>query len=312
MMRQSIVLLMVAALPARALAWGTIGHRVIGEVAQHHLSPAAAMRIQRALHGRTLADVANWADELRDDTRYDKLKRLHFATVRDGIAHYADSQKDPCGDVIAAVQALTNFLRTGQQSSLDAIKAFTQTVDATCNPVVTPPIDEAAAIALLVHFIGDIHQPLHIGGATDSGGNAVKVHWMSTSDSNLHSIWDSEMLRVEELSYTEFAAFLDHAPSGQRDQWKRTTVEQWADESIELRPTIYRFPDLKPPGSKSPGGPSPAEVTTLSAWGFVYPISYGYLSAHREQIHLRLEQAGIRLAHLLNQVSESAKQTSAK
>src|SRR5579871_2648772 len=164
---------LIALAPSAARAWGTLGHRVVAEIAQQHLSPEARAAVTKALGGHTLADVANWADELRDDHRYDKFKVLHFATVLDGTAHYVESKKEPCGDIVVAIHVLTDFLRSGKRDGLATIKAFTETIDHTCNPILTDPLDEPHALAFLVHFVGDIHQPLHVSG-TDRGGNTVK------------------------------------------------------------------------------------------------------------------------------------------
>src|SRR5580698_3640770 len=82
-------------------AWGPTGHRVVAEIAQLHLTPTARKQIADLLGGYSLAEVANWADELRSDPRYDKYKRLHFATVPNGKMSYRDTIPDRCGDVVA-------------------------------------------------------------------------------------------------------------------------------------------------------------------------------------------------------------------
>ena len=83
--RWRFVVLFAIASVAHPLAWGPTGHRVVAEVAQRHLSPAARERVTRLLAGRSLADVVNWPDELRSDPRFDKYKPLHFATVPNGV-----------------------------------------------------------------------------------------------------------------------------------------------------------------------------------------------------------------------------------
>jgi hypothetical protein len=287
-----------------AHAWGPTGHRIVAEIAQRHLDPAVAVKIEKILGGRNLADVANWPDELREDRSYDKYKRLHFATVPDGTAHYSDSKKDPCGDVVVAIHTLVDFLGTGEGARLSAVKAFTETIDSAdpkvaCNPVATRPLDQAMAIALLVHFVGDIHQPLHVGG-TDAGGNFVRVSWMTTQSSNLHSVWDSELIAASGLSYTEFTRYLDRGGAEESDNWSRATVEAWADEAIALRPGIYRFPDLQKQGV---GEPSPADLRTLLMWDYVVPVSYAYIGAHRDDLHKQLLKGGLRLARVLNAIA---------
>ena len=193
MLNKRILLKVVATfllltLPSSAYAWGPTGHRVVAEIAQRHLTPAAQAKVSSLLDGRTLADVANWPDELRSDPRFDKYKPLHFATVKDGVASYRDSVKAPCGDVVVAIDAFTAFLRTGSRESLYVVKALTDKSDGTgqgaCNPHETEPLSAANALSFLVHLMGDLHQPLHVGGL-DLGGNQVAVNWMDRWKTNL-------------------------------------------------------------------------------------------------------------------------------
>lgn len=164
-----------------AYAWGPTGHRVIAEIAQRHRTPAAQAKVSSLLDGRTLAEVANWPDDLRSDPRFDKYKPLHFATVKDGLTSYRNSEKARCGDLVVAIDAFTAFLRTGSRETLYAVKALTDKSDGTsqgaCNPKETDPLTPAEALSFLVHLMGDLHQPLHVGGI-DQGGNLVSVNWM--------------------------------------------------------------------------------------------------------------------------------------
>jgi len=154
---------------------------VVAEIAQRHLLPAARDSVGRLLGGRSLADVVNWPDELRSDPRFDKYKPLHF-TVPDGVNSYRDAKKDKCGDLVVAIAALSSFLKTGTRDNLFAVKALTDKSDGTakgaCHPRGTDPISPDTALRLLVHFMGDLHQPLHVGG-TDLGGNTIRVSWLN-------------------------------------------------------------------------------------------------------------------------------------
>ena len=88
-----VATLLLLTLPSSAFAWGPTGHRVVAEIAQRHLTPAAQAKVSKLLDGRTLADVANWPDELRSDPRFDKYRPIHFATVKDGLTSYRDAEK---------------------------------------------------------------------------------------------------------------------------------------------------------------------------------------------------------------------------
>ena len=128
---------------------------------------------------------------------------------------------------------------------------------------------------MLVHLVGDIHQPLHVGKPGDRGGNDVKVKWFR-SDSNLHRVWDSDMIDDTKLSYTELALSLGTPDKATVARWQKTSIRDWATESMNYRPQVYDIGD-----------------SNLS-----YKYSYKYLGAAKD----RLLQAGVRLAGLLNQI----------
>ena len=269
-----------------AYAWGPTGHRVVAEIAQRHLTPAAQAKVSRLLDGRTLADVANWPDDLRSDPRFDKYKLLHFATVKEGLGSYRDAEKARCGDLVVAIDAFTAFLRTGSRETLYAVKALSDKTDGTghgaCNPQETEPISPATALSFLVHLMGDLHQPLHVGG-TDQGGNLVSVNWMDRWSTNLHSVWDEEMVDFERLSYTEYARFLDHASEADTKRWQTGNTISYADEAVAMRPKLYVFPDD-------------------SGETAVHKISYKYIGAQRDRMREQLLKGGVRLANVLNAI----------
>lgn len=281
-----VATLLLLTLTPSANAWGPTGHRVVAEIAQRHLTPAAQVKVSLILDGRTLADVANWPDELRSDPRYDKYKPLHFATVKNGLTSYRDSEKALCGDVVVAIDAFTAFLRTGSRESLYVVKALSDKTDGTgqgaCNPQETEPISTALALSFLVHLMGDLHQPLHVGG-TDLGGNLVDVNWMDRWKTNLHSTWDDEMVDYERLDYTQYARFLDRASEADASRWLAGNTISYADEAVAMRSKLYVFPD-------DSGKPA------------VHKVSYKYIGAQRDRMREQLLKGGLRLAGVLNSI----------
>lgn len=281
-----VATLLLLTVTQSASAWGPMGHRVTAEIAQRHLTPAALAKVNSLLNGQTLADVSNWPDELRSDPRFDKYKPLHFATVKDGLTSYRDAEKAPCGDLVVAIDAFTAFLRTNSRESLYTVKALTDKTDGTgktaCNPQETEPLTQAQALSFLVHLMGDLHQPLHVGG-TDLGGNLVAVNWMDRWTSNLHSIWDDEMPDYERLGYTQYARFLDRASEADTRRWQSGNTISWADEAVAMRSKLYVFPDY-------------------SGNAAVHMISYKYIGAQRERMREQLLKGGLRLAGVLNSV----------
>ncbi len=252
-MRTKVFLLLILFQGSQALSWGLTGHRVVGEIAQHHLSKKARKAIRQILGHESLADVANYLDFIKSDSTYDYLKPWHYVTIPDGQT-YATASKAPEGDVISGIRYFTGRLKSDTLTLAE--KQF--------------------ALKALVHLVGDIHQPLHVGNGQDRGGNDVKVKYF-WQNSNLHRVWDSGMIDSQKLSYTEWARKLDHTDKALLEKWQASDVEDWAAESMALRSSVY---DLPASGN----------------------LSYRYNYDHLHQVELRLHQAGIRLAGLLNEI----------
>ena len=254
--RGALALALAALLCASpAFAWGPLGHRVVARLAEAQLTPRARAQAQRLLalrDARHLEDVANWADALRgtDSGLFRRTKRLHFVNF-----HSHDCVYDPPRDcrngecVVAAI---------GKYSAVLADRA-------------NPRAERAQAMAFVVHFVGDIHQPLHADYRHDAGGNDYQVRWRERG-TNLHRIWDSLMLNDAHLSVAQYTRKL---------QAERTpiaiggTPPEWAEESCR----IDRDRGVYPP-------------TRF--------IDAAYLARERPIAEQRLRQAGDRLAALLN------------
>ncbi|GAA3950568.1 S1/P1 nuclease [Hymenobacter algoricola] len=138
------------------------------------------------------------------------------------------------------------------------------------------PAERTAALKFVVHLVGDAHQPLHAGHAEDKGGNDVRVKFRG-KDTNLHSLWDSGLLEYQGLSYTEMAGKYSQLPRRQRREWQQTPMDQWFWESYQASEQLYR---------DTPAGAD---------------LDYTYYPAHAQLMQQRIQQAGIRLAQLLNE-----------
>lgn len=249
------VFLLSFVLSFQALSWGPTGHRVVGLIAQKHLSRKAKKELYRVLGHESLAYNANWMDYIKSERKYDYMKPWHYCTIPDGQT-YAEAGTPEEGDII---WALNHF--TGQ------LKSDTLTLD-----------EERFALRVLIHLVGDIHQPLHVGNGEDRGGNDVKIKYF-WKDSNLHRVWDSGMIDGEKLSFSEWARFADHNEEGEVEKLQNSTPLDWANESKAMRPSVYDF-----------GGRD--------------NLTYEYVHAHRKDVEKRLKEAGIRLAGLINSIYE--------
>jgi len=241
------------AFPMRALAWGPTGHRVVGQIAENHLTPKAKKAVMELLGNESLAAVSIWMDEIRSDSTYDAYKDWHWVTIPEGES-YAETKKNPNGDVVAAIRHLTEVLEN--ENATREEKIF--------------------ALKGLVHFVGDIHQPLHVGQPGDHGGNKVKVKWFR-EETNLHRLWDSQLIDHYGMSYTELTSNLERSiTKDQETAWCSANVEDWAQESVSYRKGLYEVGDGN--------------------------LGYVYHYTHFATVELRLAQAGMRLASLLNSI----------
>jgi hypothetical protein len=238
-----------------ALAWGPRGHRIAARLAEARLTPRAWSEARKLLAERGahhLSDVAVWADDLRDTdpALFRRTKRLHFVNF-----HSRDCLYDPprdCRDGQCVVAAIGKY---------SAILANPRNSDAA----------RAEALAFVVHFVADVHQPLHAGYRHDAGGNDYQVRWHGRG-TNLHRVWDSLMLDSTHLSAAQYASRLraENTPLASGG-----TPAEWAEESCRI-----------------------------DRDGGVYPssrfIDQAYVQRNLPMAGQRLRQAGARLAALLN------------
>ncbi|HRW99129.1 MAG TPA: S1/P1 nuclease [Cyclobacteriaceae bacterium] len=247
-----LTVLVVGISYSAAYPWGATGHRVIGEVAGQYLTGKAKKKLATLLQGESLAIAGTWMDEVRSNRKYDYMADWHWVTIPEGT-RYADTEKNPNGDIIEAIDRMVKKLKSG---------GLTRT-------------DEAESLKVLIHLIGDIHQPLHVGTGDDRGGNDTKVKWMGRS-SNLHRVWDSDIIDETKLSYTEMAAALDRPPKTEVNKLQSSGVLDWARESMALRKRVYDIGDGQ--------------------------LGYDYTYQHLQTVERRLMEAGIRLAGILNSI----------
>ncbi len=239
-------------IPACGFSWGPNGHRVVGLIASKHLSAKAKKNLIKVLGQNSLAEVSTWMDEVRSDSTYNYMRDWHWVTIETGKT-YDQSPKNPKGDVIATIQRLVAELKK------HTLEKKT----------------EEEYLKMLVHLVGDIHQPLHVGCCDDHGGNGLKVKWFG-KETNLHTIWDSNMIDDTQLSYTELASYLDEPEQATVAAWQKNSVLEWTDESMTFRKQVYKIGDGN--------------------------LSFKYAYNNLPTIKERMLQAGIRLAGILNEI----------
>jgi hypothetical protein len=235
-----------------AFAWGPTGHRVTGLIAEQYLNAKARKNLEKILQGKSLAMLSTWMDEVRSDSAFDYMSDWHWVTIPAGQT-YEESIKNPNGDIIQTLERMVQQLKSRKISATE----------------------EAQYLKILIHLVGDVHQPLHAGSRDDKGGNDIKVFWFK-NESNLHRVWDSEMIDDTKLSYTELAQSLDKPAPAEIKQWQATPIRTWAAENQDYDTNIYDIGNGK--------------------------LGYRYSYLNFYIVRDRLLQAGIRLAGILNDI----------
>ena len=269
MKRLAALLAMSALAAAPAAAWGPVGHRITAQIAQDNVSGQTRARIAQILGHEELPEAATWPDEQRSNpdafwqtTSYP----WHFVTIPVGQA--PEHLEHPSeGDAETALESFTAVLRDPAASQED----------------------KARALRFVVHIVGDLHQPLHVGKPGDRGGNDVKVKWFDDPVvQNLHWVWDEGMIRRQELSFSEYAARLEARMTAEQVvAWWNVEPDTWMAESAALRDRIYPVP------SERDGAGTPEAPFVMRYW---YPYEW------TPEMELRLQQSGIRTAAYLDWV----------
>lgn len=275
------------------LPWGIRGHRIVARIAENRLTENARSKVVELLKEDTLTKVANEPDTYRSNSKWKCASPFHYVSVEDKDT-YLKADKHRGGDIVRALLYFEDVLRDKKST----------------------PLAKAAALKWLVHLVGDIHQPLHVGRACDRGGNSTTVNWFKAK-SNLHKVWDVELINYEELSFSEYAAEIDKADEKSVSAWTTSNYLDWAAEAQNLRTQVYTC--LGKDGccaeGKNKGGCKAAATSfgscSADAPDFRPELEYAYIEKNRELVNRQLLKAGIRLAALLNRVFADSPLTAA-
>jgi hypothetical protein len=307
-----LLLFAVVSLPAPALAWGCKGHQVVALLAEKHLTPHALAMAKKTLaegpidpslsryckEGGTdpLADASTWPDDIRgirpeaSPWHYIDIPR---GTTLHGVEKFCDPTK---GCVTRAIADQLAILRSTE-------------VD---------PLKRADALRFLIHFVGDLHQPLHAITDNDQGGNCVPVAFFDTLPQvrnpqfesyapNLHGVWDTNILEKATTGKTvdEVASELDHSFRAKIAGWQKSSanIDSWARESYQLAAkNVYGKLPVRIPVE------TPEPITSCADDNHVSTrmlklderLEEPYQRMALPIVRERLAQAGTRLAMILN------------
>lgn len=242
-----------------AFGWGQKGHDTTAFIAECHLTPTTKKIVEDIFDGKSQVYYSNWLDNASHTPEYAYSKTWHYKNIDAGMA-FEEAPILESGDIVSAINQQTAILKD-QYSSKE---------------------QKQLALKMVVHLLGDIHQPMHLGHASDLGGNRWVVKYFG-KDSNLHSIWDSSLVEsAHKWSYTEWQQQIDRAtPEQIAEILSLSTPEEWAKETFMIGTAVY---NNTPEGSK---------------------ISYDYVAEWTPVIEQQFLKGGLRLAHLLNSIFDA-------
>lgn len=242
-----------------ASAWSQKGHDAIAYIAECHLSQAAADSVAYVLDGKSPVYWANWLDNASHTPPYSYTKTWHYKNIEEGVP-YEEAALNPAGDAVTAIREQIAILS---------------------DPISTKGQKELA-MKILVHVVGDLHQPMHMGRQSDLGGNRRKVRFFDR-DTNLHSIWDGSLMNSgHSWSYSEWQQQLDRLTPEEELVLTEGNVDDWAKQTYEIAGRVY---DYFPEGAK---------------------VSYNEIAAWTPVIEEQILKGGLRLARILNAIYDPA------
>ncbi|WP_235964582.1 S1/P1 nuclease [Pedobacter gandavensis] len=257
-LKVALTVAVMAYLPLNANAWGMLGHRIVGQVAEAHLSKKALKGVRGILGSESLAMASNWGDFIKSDTAYNYLYNWHFVNLpggldKQGVFNFLDTDHD--ANVYNKVIEMTVILKNHESTAAQKL----------------------LAMRMLVHMVGDLNQPMHTARKEDLGGNKVYVTWFGEK-SNLHRVWDEALIGYQQLSYTEYAAAINHPSKEQLTAWKSNSLKDFVYGSYEACNKIYA--ETKPEAK----------------------LSYKYNYDFAGLLDTQLLKGGICLANILNEI----------
>ncbi|HEY6350093.1 MAG TPA: S1/P1 nuclease [Candidatus Angelobacter sp.] len=266
-MKRIVALLLLLVLPsAQSFAWGYKGHQIVADIARNHLTATAKQNLQALLGNDDLASIANWADEVRPNRP--ETFGWHFVDIPRDATGFSDER-----DCYQPDDKHPSSKDDHQNCVVDRINMFKQVL-ANKNAA---QADRMEALKFLVHFVGDIHQPMH--AIEDAkGGNDIHISSFGSTQCgkylcNLHAEWDSGLLEHSGRSEQEYVAYLEQMITTQKLQ-ASGTPDTWANESLRLAKQAWLN-----------DGASADEA---------------YYRANIKVVDERLALAGLRLAAMLN------------
>lgn len=255
-MKQKILLLLfLVNLSFGLFAFGPVGHQIVADIAYENLKWSTRKKVDKLLGKRGIIYQSSWADDIRSDNRYAYSYNWHFQNLRADMSRQElrqlyDNPKLEGEFLFYALDSLSQNLKTDRNN--------------------------AEALKFIVHFVADMHQPMHLGRLEDRGGNDIQVKWFGR-EIRLHQLWDTQILESNRFSYSEYSRYLQDKFGKQKKQFKKQPLFDSIWETYLLQLEIYG-----------------CDYENLNPYDYIYRFG--------DDIDEQLYRAGIQLSNLLNRV----------
>ncbi|RKD18633.1 hypothetical protein BCY91_14955 [Pelobium manganitolerans] len=240
------------------ISWGVVAHRSIAKIAENHLSAKAKTAVYKILNGEEIPMVSTFGDEVRSYGKYKNTSNWHYINLPEGLSYpqfVAKLKSDSGANIYNALLDMIAILKDKKAGKEDRL----------------------FALKMLIHLVGDLHQPMHVSRAEDQGGNKIKLRF-NNRQTNLHAIWDSDLVYYSGWTFTEMATALDKVSEAKIKAWQSDEITKWLYESYQISAVLYK------------------EVEGKAS------LNYRYYPDHARIYKERIQKAGIRLAGLLNDI----------
>lgn len=216
-LKRRFVLLLVVSISLYTMAYDALGHRIIADIAYANLTTKARKQCDKVLGLHGIVYTATWADEIRSDKQYDYSYKWHYQNLKDSLT-------------LSEIKFLFENPVAEGEHLIYAIKTMSERLknDKT----------DAEALKFLVHFMADLHQPMHLGRAEDLGANKISVQWFGKT-TNLHAVWDGMISEGQKMSYSEYSQFLQDKYASEKAKKQAETLIESVNNVYKLRTEIY-------------------------------------------------------------------------
>ena len=256
----ALIFCLLCVICPKSMAFGSDAHKIITQIAESQLTEVSRRHARHIASEFSLHELAVWPDRIRGQLAWRKSARWHYINSKDGEP-FNIKPHTRNGNILSA---LTYYHQRLSDPLLDRQQRM-------------------QSLAFFMHFIQDLHQPLHVGYQHDRGGNDISVQWLNEKKPrNLHWVWDTGLLMAAKKTPEQYYVLLNNISENEKRLWQDSRFIDWAMESKLLRARAYDF-----------NYPSHGRLPILDS---------AYLTKNRPVIERRILMAGVRLANELNKI----------